>query len=386
MPSRAAHSKSRHGCSRCKQRRVKCNEAAPCQHCVKRHEACSLERSPFAPRPDPPVPLRLINLPTNLTNYPASETWGMDLFLMSHFTSSTVQTLVPRVDVLTLWRTVVVEDATLHPFLLHGMLAISSLHLASLRPAAQRPKYAWFCQHHQAHAISQYRRVLQDVNLDQMGPALAMAQIIAFLTLAALSDNALPREKDQPVATEDGFRDILALFTVLRGVLPILHDSPYRDRFRTGPYGVVVSVYKHIHSDIPCLPAPARSRYELLRTDCLNDLIAAEKSSERAVCRKAIDDLEIVHSNGVQMAASNAHPGVEPRLDSLCLMKWAATVSSDFLALLHGRHTAALVILGEFAGLFELVGERWFLENWVNNVLDIVRAVIARPGLKWLNS
>jgi hypothetical protein len=288
-------------------------------------------------------------------------------------------------DILNLWQTVVVEDAPSHLFLLHGMLALSSLHLGSLRPSVQRPKYAWFCQNHQAHAISQYRRVLQDVKLDQIGPVLTMAQIIAFLSLAALSDNALPKEDNQ-ATNEDRFKDILALFTVLRGVLPILEGNPDRDRFKSGPYGIVMSVYKHLPSGTLCLPASARSRYQLLRVDCLSDLVAAEAISEIAVCRRAIDDLEIVHSDALRVAANNALLDTSFHVDPLYLMKWAATVSSDFITLLRCRHTAALVIMGEFASIFELVGEKWFLENWVSNVLNAVRAIVARPGLKWLRA
>lgn len=304
---------------------------------------------------------------------------------MSHFTSSTMQTLFSRMDALNLWQTVVVADAPSHPFLLHGMLALSSLHLASLRPPGQRPRYTWLCQIHQAHAISHYRRVLQDVKLDQIGPVLAMAQILAFLSLATLTDNGLPKEAN-PVSRDDGFKDVLSLFTILRGVPTILQGSRDRNRFKSGPYGIVMSVYKHIHSETLYLPASTRSRYELLRTDCLSDLVAAENVSETAVCRKAINDLEVVHSDAVRNATGNALPDTLLHVDPLYLMKWAAIVSSDFITLLHSRHTAALVIMGEFASIFELVGEKWFLMNWVNNILGIVRAIVAPPGLKWLRS
>jgi hypothetical protein len=316
---------------------------------------------------------------------PASETWAMDLFLMSHFTSSTMQTLFPRMDVLNLWQTVVVADAAFHPFLLHGMLALSSLHLASLWPSGQGARYTWLCQNHQGHAVSQYRHALEDVKLDQIGPVLAMAQIIAFLSLATLSDNALPKEGN-PVSSDDGFKDVLALSTMLRGVPTILQGSRDRNRFKDSPYGIVMSVYKHIRSGTLYLPASTRSRYELLRTDCLSDLVAAGNINETAICRKAIDDLEVVHNDAVRNATGNALPDMLLHVDPLYLMKWAAIVSSDFITLLHSRHTAALVIMGEFASLFELVGKKWFLKNWVNNVLDIIRAIIAQPGLKWLRS
>jgi hypothetical protein len=93
-----------------------------------------------------------------------------------------------------------------------------------------------------------------------------------------------------------------------------------------------------------------------------------------------------VHSDALRVAANNALLDTSFHVDPLYLMKWAATVSSDFITLLRCRHTAALVIMGEFASIFELVGEKWFLENWVSNVLNAVRAIVARPGLKWLRA
>ncbi|QRD87522.1 hypothetical protein F9C07_505 [Aspergillus flavus] len=41
MAIRRAHRKSRHGCTNCKQRRVKCDETRPyCQNCTRRNNTC----------------------------------------------------------------------------------------------------------------------------------------------------------------------------------------------------------------------------------------------------------------------------------------------------------------------------------------------------------
>ncbi|KAJ8124951.1 hypothetical protein O1611_g8689 [Lasiodiplodia mahajangana] len=43
--TRIGHKKSRNGCTRCKARRVKCNEESPCNHCVRHGFECSLVRA-----------------------------------------------------------------------------------------------------------------------------------------------------------------------------------------------------------------------------------------------------------------------------------------------------------------------------------------------------
>jgi hypothetical protein len=70
--------KSRKGCTRCKQRRVKCDEEAPCGNCMRRNEECSL----LEPSPSSSEINREPGVPVD------TEEWLADLELMHHYASN----------------------------------------------------------------------------------------------------------------------------------------------------------------------------------------------------------------------------------------------------------------------------------------------------------
>ena len=84
--------------------------------------------------------------PPSVTKYPATRTCQttkllsvsnsehVDKVLFDHHTNVTFKTLVQRDEDPELWRTNVIQIAQSHPFVMHGLLAISALHLAWLNP------------------------------------------------------------------------------------------------------------------------------------------------------------------------------------------------------------------------------------------------------------
>lgn len=71
--------------------------------------------------------------------------------LMHHY-SSYVSTVLVRRPEPKYWNEVVPNDALQHPFLLHGLLAVSALSLACLRPA-KIDEYLIFSDKHQGLAL-----------------------------------------------------------------------------------------------------------------------------------------------------------------------------------------------------------------------------------------
>ncbi|KAF2996965.1 hypothetical protein E8E14_004530 [Neopestalotiopsis sp. 37M] len=158
---------------------------------------------------------------------------------MSHFSTETVYTFSSYPSFIEAWQTKIISDAASHPFLLHGMLAISALNLASKQKAHELPQPATSASrsqstdqsfthndcmraftYHQDQAMPTYRSMLkQALDFDQneefavhskqpwpAGPVYAMAVLTAFIATASISENApslgtdeTPRGKgDQP--------------------------------------------------------------------------------------------------------------------------------------------------------------------------------------------
>ncbi|KAB8273920.1 hypothetical protein BDV30DRAFT_226267 [Aspergillus minisclerotigenes] len=149
-----AHTKSRHGCERCKRRRIKCDEAGPpCGHCAARKADCryptgglfrhsewseQCQNSPISPS---------YRIDQSATSYES----GTNLPFASEASHSALPT-VPRgrmreLQLMHVWsmktchsfssnlsdvfQSFVVEQAFHHPFLMDSLLALTSLHIAS---------------------------------------------------------------------------------------------------------------------------------------------------------------------------------------------------------------------------------------------------------------
>jgi hypothetical protein len=74
-------------------------------------------------------------------------------------------------------------------------------------------------------------------------------------------------------------------------------------------------------------------------------------SEEQRVLTDAIDSLEMTHHDAMWMALEAGSGDVEP----------VAIVPPEYVDLLRRKSAAALIVLGEFAEVFRIVKERWFL-------------------------
>ncbi|OAP64706.1 hypothetical protein AYL99_00678 [Fonsecaea erecta] len=128
---RRSHPKSRLGCTACRRRRVKCDEARPrCSNCQRREEACSLQDLI-------PTSRRKILQPQEPCSGPGlqqglrSQINMLQMKLLHHFNTLTAETLVFDVSI---WRGRVMTLALQHEFLMHAVLLVASKHLCFLRP------------------------------------------------------------------------------------------------------------------------------------------------------------------------------------------------------------------------------------------------------------
>lgn len=154
MPRRRAHTKSRHGCERCKRRRIKCDEAGPpCSHCAARKADCRyaigglFRHSEWSEQCQNPPISATYQINQSATSYES----GTNLPFASE-ASHNALTPVPKgrmreLQLMHVWslktcrsfssnlsgvfQSFMVEQAFHHPFLMDSLLALTSLHIAS---------------------------------------------------------------------------------------------------------------------------------------------------------------------------------------------------------------------------------------------------------------
>lgn len=115
-----------------------------------------------------------------------SDEWIDDLNLMHHYSSYAFKEgFGARREVEHLWQDYIPQQAMKHTFLMHGLLALSALHLAYLNPSSSS-KYLQLCDKHQAIALQKFRAILSS-NID---PSLADA---LFALSSTISVSAMAR-------------------------------------------------------------------------------------------------------------------------------------------------------------------------------------------------
>ncbi|PKX90772.1 uncharacterized protein P174DRAFT_462939 [Aspergillus novofumigatus IBT 16806] len=182
MPPRRSHTKSRKGCTNCKKRHVKCDEALPsCGLCEKRQLECIYPSSASEVDSQPAsTPREIIDITPK--EWPLS-TRMLEMRLMHHYLTKTYHTLHQGKIDATHFQTVIPEMATSHPFLLDSLLALTALHLAFLNPDDKRP---WMeaALKYQSQACSVFSRVLVDISPENCGPAFLCAVFILLCATA----------------------------------------------------------------------------------------------------------------------------------------------------------------------------------------------------------
>ncbi|KAI3150015.1 transcriptional regulator family: Fungal Specific TF [Penicillium roqueforti] len=223
MAVRRPHRKSRHGCMECKRRRVKCDETRPiCTNCAKRHSECDTG-TPFIVESNrksgnSKFPGVLSQHDSENAAISAGSALNLnDLELMMQWCNTTFRTLSRNERTDPIWRYIVPEEALLHPFLMHGVLALSSLHLARTgMELTRRASYLNRAVAHQNQALALFRELLGDVKESNAKAMFAFAGIVVIYTFA------FPHTPDvqDPCSCVDDLYQVLVL---ARGVQQVIY-------------------------------------------------------------------------------------------------------------------------------------------------------------------
>jgi hypothetical protein len=82
---------------------------------------------------------------------------------MHHYTKYTAASLMDNKEMTRQWEVIIPEVALLHPFLMEGLLALSALHLTSLRPK-ERATWTPLALNHQNIALASFRSTIPELN------------------------------------------------------------------------------------------------------------------------------------------------------------------------------------------------------------------------------
>ncbi|KAL2798570.1 hypothetical protein BJX66DRAFT_35114 [Aspergillus keveii] len=380
MAQRRSHQKSRHGCLECKRRRVKCDESRPvCANCARRQTDCEYDSSgPLrwmtdepsrSPRPlsdrqqAPPSPDFSLfgqfrsNNSSNNGEAPLPPLNLSDLELMLQWVNATSMVMSRGQHTDKIWRTYVPEEGVSHPFLMHGILALSAVHIARTR--ARRAfadngqpgrDYLQIAVSHHNQALALFREQLDDIN-----PTNGKA-MFAFASITVLYAFGFPRTPD-PGSTAVG--DLVQAFVLVRGVQYVLTQAMntlFEDR--------AWAPLREITEYDPTLPLEARPAIEQLHmaneTCTRQDPILHDSS----LYQEAIDHL------------ADLIAAVKGGLGFFVACRWAIKLQPAFVDRIRDRRPLALAILAHWCALVARLQDVWFGIEWGTRVAQEIWYVL----------
>ncbi|KAJ6076282.1 hypothetical protein N7499_008263 [Penicillium canescens] len=378
MATRRSHQKSRHGCSNCKRRKVKCEETRPCcQNCAQRNDTCVyISPGPFVFADKPEKPGRSSS---KSARGGKSSTEGGSFEMSSHAVNNYISALgattvaAPlNLDHLELelqwimhthklfarneetrkvWEIPVLQEALHTPFLMHGILAISALHLAHIRQYERQTEWLNTAVVHKSTALSLFSENLHRIDESNARAMMSFASIAVVFSFAS----ALICSNSDEGPSLNALADILIL---ARGVHTVV--------------GQAMEFLRHSNF------AP------------LFDVTNPEVAVPDDVLR-ALDHLERLNAQYGQQPGIHGGKSYEPAIRSMKELApftysgptsltlvggWAIRSSPEFLEGLKNREPFPLVILAHFCVFLHITRENWCIGSWGRVVLGEILQIL----------
>ncbi|ETS77411.1 hypothetical protein PFICI_11285 [Pestalotiopsis fici W106-1] len=384
-----SHSKSHHGCRRCRQRKVKVlmrhfsmaqlGQLLMLVYSATRpfrvaSGALDVAASAMAP---------LIRVPTwepwTCTIEPA-KSHLLDLDLVHSFVATTHSTLWSRSEGQLLWRDSIFREALQQPFLMNGILAISAMHRLFMGPRTPSPTATTLAK--QGALLRGLLALLSSENDESCLAAFPLAIIVSLWAFASknlppefniISANTNPQSTQTThqggfVSTSylDQFLDLIKLIqpvdAIVQKRLPRLLNGMYSELMRVPDPGQLPELSKDTSNALERLKSHLQQHEEELAN-------MVDSTSYASL------------SNMFRLASC-------PEWSEL-IVGWAIQLPAPFVTRLRNRDHAALVLLSYWAVCFSVLDGRWWAAGWSKALQSEINCVVKDEWshlLDWPNS
>ncbi|KAJ4991775.1 sterol uptake control protein 2 [Stagonosporopsis vannaccii] len=410
MCARRFHRKSKSGCTNCRQRRIKCDEAqGGCDNCRKRNYTCSLRmpgaiaghaghvqilRSQLASIPPTPTEPHFTNalmqqgilgrLPRSVRPHAGA--------LFQHFASETVATMGFGMMPQQAWCTAIPDLALKHDFVVHGALAIAALHISTSSESADaKERYENIAALELNMGLASYMAEIRSISSDNVEALFTFSTAISlWSTFQARNDcrslvasGPITHVQAENIASE-AVQVICRCLRTLRGVQVIL--VPGWSKLENGPLRYVVQRESWSNA-IPVADAHLAEERQLknLETMWSNPHRAYEDHFD--ILRQAWLDLhqsfKIVWSLVDDIPLNYSSRG--PSFDWTSVFHFAVQCSLRFVSLLEQQCIEAWVLMAHYAILHAEVGKGlWWLDDSAVNLVAAAALVIGTNNWDWI--
>ena len=286
--------------------------------------------------------------------------------LLDHYTNVTYKTLVQREEGPKFWRTEILQIAQDHPFVMHGLLAISALHLARLHPDRRGESKA-VAYEQQQHALPLYKAAMDRADEGTCHALFAFASILAVLEFAAPE---VPDGLMFLVSKDDG--ELPAWLHLVRGgcillwtLWHVISNGPMKALIGPGqdptdvPYG---PDDHHLTGLLPLFSSPGT--------------VLSADSAELEVYLDSLQSLRWVFTLPYVNESSFTYRYV--------IQLWPAKVPQNYITMLNERRPGALILLAYYCVLLDRASGWWYLEGRAMQLMSHISTNLNTEHLIWI--
>ncbi|KAF4167254.1 hypothetical protein CNMCM6936_005504 [Aspergillus lentulus] len=268
-----------------------------------------------------------------------------DLELMMQWCTKTYRSMSHNSDVESIWQTVIPREAMQHPALMHGILALSALHLASSTGGSMHERYIKTAKTHKDMALSNFKETFTNIDHSNCNAAFALC------SLTTISSLAFPLIAGHG-QTNTALDDLCQAFQVARNFMNVL--AQIADQVKSGEL-------KPLLEKDECGPKmPDTSRLAIMSLSMTNSQLANrnpkhEREMFEATIRQLGETLEKL---------------AQGREASIVAFQWMYHIPPRFIDLVHERYPFALVILAHYAVVLHFMRSRWWMGEWGARIIQ----------------
>ncbi|EAW07021.1 putative C6 transcription factor [Aspergillus clavatus NRRL 1] len=283
-----------------------------------------------------------------------------ELELMHKYSTETYSSLSNNPLDYHVWQMAIPRKALDHDFLLSGILAVASLHIASTLEPPDALSYIDTAMEYHNQAFAPYRRAI-----DNLTP-LNCDAVFAHSVLTTVIGIALPRltaERDEsPSITEN----VIVVFELLQGVSKIFRISRQWLKMK------LFTSQDEVDNG-PAVKLDSETDHALRRLAALNDdIVAAVDPEQYRIVKEAIS---LLHGCFTRYATCK---------DAASVLRWLATASNEFAHALRCRKPFPLMVLMYWGVLLgELDGTMWWARNSGPALVSELLAVLQPGDIRW---
>ncbi|KAK7537027.1 uncharacterized protein J3D65DRAFT_362368 [Phyllosticta citribraziliensis] len=401
VSSRRSHRKSRLGCANCKRRRIKCDERRPsCTNCVRHaihcdfvHSASQASRASMGPSnstspsdhltptepsladgntPTAPGSTPSPQLDSSTTLSSAQGSSGLNvaqLELFHNYCTSTSYTLYTLPGLQNFWRVNAPAMGFSYPFVLHGLMAMSAIHLSKF-DHERREYFQRQMDYHWDIAIRAATSALAHVDSENGHALYVFAVIASFIALARG-----PRRGDYLIFGEKGMCEYRVLFHTIR----LIVDTANLDLMH-GVLAPVVCPGNRRVSEVEERDSIPDDTKHLKELSLLMREIEVKKDPDCELYQRTAASLWVSYS----LVFDIERPEGQTPMHGVFV--WLFRLSEAFMDRVQQRKPVALVIFANFCVLLNELEARWWVKGWVFHLMSGIYESLEREFRVWVQS